>query len=356
MPFAHRVAIIVLSTFVALPAHADILIGMYGDGITPQNLMRFSDEAQGDVAPLSQLGGPSTGLFTPTSGTFDGGEGVIYIGDFYGKAVRVFPAYAAGDVTPIRTLAPPILGQPRQPVLAAAHDELIVVGSGCCIEAYARTASGNAAFPLRMLNWGGGTGSVTQLNNAESTVYLAATDEVAVVDADVQAPYDSKILVFNRTDGGNVAPKRVIKGAATGFGSGLSGVAWDAASRRLFALVQLPLPGGNRSGHIVVFDDQADGDVAPLREIAGANTALDSSVAGEYLNGIAIDSIHRRLLVTTSINGDGPLFPRLIVHDLNASGDAAPVHLVSGAQTRLTGSLGTPIFVPTDPIMKDGFD
>lgn len=356
MPFVRRLASIVIATSFVLPAQADVLIGMYGNGTAPQNLMRFSDDAEGDVAPQAILGGPSTGLLTPTSGTFDGGEGVIYIGDFYGKAVRVFPAYAAGDVAPIRTLSPPILGQPRQPALAAAHDELIVIGSGCCIQAYPSTASGNEAWPLRMLNWGGSATSVTQLNNATSTTYLAATDEVAVVDYDMLPPYTSKILVFNRTDGGNVAPKRVIKGPATGFGSGLSGLAWDATSRRLFALVQLPLLDGNRSGHILVFDDQADGDVAPVREIAGADTALDSIESDEYLNGIAIDWIHRRLLVTTSINSDAPHFPRLIVHDLNASGDAAPVHLVSGMQTGLTGSLGTPIFVPADRIMKDGFD
>ncbi len=355
MSFVRHLAMILLATCVTLPAQADVLIGMYGDGSTPQNLIRFSDEAQGDVAPLSLIGGASTGLLTPTSGTFDGGEGVIYIGDFYGQAVRVFPAYASGDIAPIRTLSTPFLGQPRQPAFAAAHDELVLVGSGCCIQAYARTASGSDG-PLRMLNWGGGSGSVTQLNNASATTYLAATDEVAVIDYDMQPPYASKILVFNRTDAGNIAPKRVIQGASTGFGSDLSGLAWDASSRRLFALVQRPLSDGNHSGHIFAFDDQANGDVAPLREIAGADTALDSVATDEYLAGIAIDWIHHRLLVTTSINNSGPRFPRLIVHDLNASGDAVPVHVVTGAQTGLSGSLGTPIFVPTDQIFKDGFD
>ncbi|MEO5624655.1 MAG: hypothetical protein ABIQ70_01445, partial [Dokdonella sp.] len=335
---------------------ADVLIGGYGDSTTPQQLARFSDDAQGDVAPMSLLGGPSTGLITPVSGAYESGEGVIYIGDFYGQAVRVFSAYASGDVAPIRLLSPPILGQPRQPAVDAAHGELILVGSGCCIQAYASDASGTATGPLRMLAWGGGSGSVTQLNNAQATTYLSATDEVAVVDYDADPPYASKILVFNRSDNGNTAPKRVIQGAATGLDSGLSGLAWDAASRRLFALVQRPLPDFNRTGHILVFNDQADGDVAPLREIAGADTALDSTAADEYLSGIAIDWIQRRLLVSTSINSNAPRYPRLIVHNLDASDDALPVHVVSGAQTGLTGSLGTPIFVPADEIMENGFD
>ncbi len=86
------------------------------------------------------------------------------------------------------------------------------------------------------------------------------------------------------------------------------------------------------------------------------DTALDSIATDEYLSGSGIDWIQRRLLVTTSINSNGPRFPRLIVHDLNASGDAVPVHVVTGAQTGLSGSLGTPIFEPTDRIFKDGFD
>ncbi len=356
MSLVPRLALMLLAISVSQLAQADILIGGYGNSTTPQTLARFSDDADGDIAPVSLLGGPATGLLTPTSGTYEAGEGVVYVGDFYGQAVRVFPAYASGDVAPIRTLSPPILGQPRQPVVDAAHDELILVGSGCCIQAYARDASGTAAWPLRMLAWGGGSGSVTQLNNAQSTTYLSATDEVAVVDFDAQPPYASKILVFNRSDDGNTAPKRVIKGPATGLDSGLAGLAWDAASRRLFALVQQPLPDFNRTGHILVFDDQADGDVAPLREIAGADTALDSTGVDEYLNGIAIDWIQRRLLVSTSINSNAPHYPRLIVHNLDASGDALPVHVVSGAQTGLTGSIGTPIFVPADEIMENGFD
>ncbi|MEO5560834.1 MAG: hypothetical protein ABIR10_14215 [Dokdonella sp.] len=356
MSLVPRLAFMLLAISVAQLAQADILIGGYGNSTSPQPLARFSDDAHGDVAPVSLLGGPSTGLLTPVSGTYESSEGVIYIGDFYGKAVSVFPAYASGDVAPIRTLSPAILGQPRQPVVDAAHDELILVGSGCCIQTYARDASGTTGWPLRMLAWGGGSGSVTQLNNAQSTTYLSATDEVAVVDSDALPPYASKILVFNRSDNGNTAPKRVITGAATGLDSGLSGLAWDAASRRFFALVQRPLPDFNQTGHILVFDDQADGDVAPLREIAGVNTALDSTGGDEYLNGIALDWIHRRLLVSTSINSNAPRYPRLIVHDIDASGDAMPVHVVSGAQTGLTGALGTPIFVPADEIMVNGFD
>jgi hypothetical protein len=356
MLFVRCVATTLFAACMALPAQADVLIGAFGDSSTPQNLRRFGDDADGDVAPMSLLGGPSTGLLTPASGTYEGTEGVIYIGDFYGQAVRVFPAYAAGDVAPIRTLSAPILGQPRQPVVDATHGELILVGSGCCIQTYASDASGAAAWPLRMLAWGGGSGSVTQLNNAQATTYLAATDEVAVIDYDALPPYASKILVFNRTDNGNVAPKRVIKGATTRLDSGLSGLTWDATSRRLVTIVQQPLPDGNRTGHILLFDDQADGDVAPEREIAGADTALDSVAADEYLNGIAIDWIHRRLLVTTSINSNAPRFPRLVVHDFNASGNAVPVHVVSGAQTGLNGSIGTPIFVPADVIMNNGFD
>jgi hypothetical protein len=43
------------------------------------------------------------------------------------------------------------------------------------------------------------------------------------------------------------------------------------------------------------------------------------------------------------------------VFDLAADGDVAPMQIIAGAQTGML-SIGAPIWMPADAIMHDGFD
>jgi hypothetical protein len=349
--FRHTLVAFLLLTF-ALPARADILIGNYGSGTSQESLRAFADDADGDVAPIRNLGGPNSTLLAPVGGSFAAGEGVLYVADFWGQAIRIFPAYADGDVAPLRVVDAPILGQVRTLALDPLHGEIIATTSGCCVAGFALDASGNAPW-LHMLNWGGGAGSVTQLNYPPSLTYLAASDEVAVADSDLAPPYAPKVLVFNRTDAGNTAPKRVIKGSQAGFGNWVAGVASDAAAHVLYVAANTTNADSTVSARILAFDDQSDGDVAPLRTITGAATQLELG-AGAHLRGLAIDPIGERLIASVSHDTD-PLANRLLVFDLAADGDVAPMQVIAGAQTGML-SIGAPIWMPADAIMHDGFD
>lgn len=336
-----------------LPARADILVGSYGDGSgAPQALRAFADDANGDVAPLRTLAGPQSTIVSATGGSYHASEGSVYVADFWGQAIRVFPAYADGDVAPLRVLDAPILGQARTVALDPAHGELLTTASGCCLVGFALDASGQAPW-LHMLDWGGLPSSVTGLNYPASLTYLEASDEVALTDSDFGPSFAPKVLVFNRTDAGNTAPKRVIKGDLTGLGGWVGGIAWDAQAHVLHVAANTRNPDGSVSARILAFDDHADGNVAPLRTIASAATGLELP-SGSYLLGLAIDPLRRRLIASVSADvqaGDN----KLLVFALDDDGNVAPSQVITGPQTGLD-TIGAPIWVPPDVIFDDGFD
>lgn len=346
---------LLVSIVLSLPpaaARADIVIGNYGDGETPQPLRVFADDANGDVAPARYLGGPLAGLKSPVAGVFEPLEGVLYVADFWGQQVQVLPAWANGDVAPIRVLDSPRVGQTRNIAVDILHDELITTNSGCCVAEYARTAEGDT-LPLRWLQWGGSPDSVTQLNYPASLVYLTLRDEVAVADSDTVDPWAPKILVFRRTDEGNAAPLRVIKGANTGLGNRVGGLAWDAASQLLFATTYVQNADLSHSGRIVVFDADADGNSAPVRTIEGPSTGLETGTSAVPI-GLAIDPVDHRLIVAVH-DEQQQTGNRLLVFDLDDQGDAAPLQVIAGALTEMD-SIGSPIWVPRDVVMRNGFD
>lgn len=331
--------------------HADILIGGYGNVSTAQPLSRFADTANGNVAPMGALGGATTALQTPIAGIYEPQEDVVYVADFYGQTIRVFPVGASGDVAPKRVVGSTYVSQVRSIAVDVPHNELLIT-STCCYKVFDRTANGDV-FYKRYVQWGGLTSSVTQQNAPAALVYMPATDEVAELDTDSASPYTPKMLVFNRTDSGNTAPKRVLKGANTQLGTYAGALAYDAPSRKLFIGAYTTNPDLSRSGRILVFDDLANGDVAPSRTIAGAATGLELPAASS-IGGLAIDPKRQRLLISLS-DYNVTVNNKILVFDLAASGNTAPLQTIAGAQTGFPLSLGTPIWVP-DRIFANGFE
>ena len=332
---------------------AEILVGGYGDGVTPVPLRGFSDNANGNVAPIRVLGGPTTGLKTPAGGIYEPVENVIYVADFYGTAIRVFYANANGDAAPLRVVGPSYTGQARSAAVDVTHNELLAFTSGCCYAAFDRGANGDVFFK-RYVQWGGLSGSVTQQNSPGSLVYMAPTDEVTETDTDSASPYAPKVLVFNRTDSGNTAPKRVIQGTNTQFGTYASGLAYDAAARKLYVGAYTTNVNLSRSARVLVFDDSANGDIAPVRSIAGAATSLELS-ATSSIGGLAIDPEHQHLIVSVS-DYSVAANNKLLVFALGASGNAAPLQTIAGASTGLPMSPGAPIWVSSERIFANGFE
>jgi 6-phosphogluconolactonase (cycloisomerase 2 family) len=96
------------------------------------------------------------------------------------------------------------------------------------------------------------------------------------------------IIVFHRTDQGDVAPTRVIKGSKTHL-SYPAGVFVDAKNKEVWASNL-----GNSSA--TVYPLMANGDVAPLRMIRGAEENKQSLRFGKT-EALAYDSKREQLLV-----------------------------------------------------------
>ena len=120
--------------------------------------------------------------------------------------------------------------------------------------------------PLRVIQ-----GPLTQIVNPDYGVGVdPVNNELYVVE-------DEFILVFPRTAVGNVAPVRVIRGPKTRI-SGAKALAVDLKNNVLVVSSEEGLQNNNR-GRILIFDRTANGNVAPLRVIEGPKTGIVARIS-----------------------------------------------------------------------------
>src|SRR5690606_15305272 len=126
----------------------------------------------------------------------------LYVSDFFGEAVCVYPLDADGDVAPLRNLTNgpnSHLVWPRQLVVDTVNDEIIVPSfnifdpppaPASSIRVYPRTADGDVA-PLRSI-----FGDNTMLDNPLSLVLDAAHDELITNSYSAGGQFVPGILTF----------------------------------------------------------------------------------------------------------------------------------------------------------------
>jgi len=281
----------------------------------------YAPAAVGNSAPSRTIAGSNTGFNSPETVFADTVNNELYVADFFGQAIRVFPLNANGNVAPTRTLIQgPNSGllQPRDMIVDTVHNELIVVSVNDSIRVFSRTASGDAV-PLRVIS-----GANTRLNNSISIAFDAVADEIFVDSYDVAGPSLPGILTFNRTDSGNVAPKRFISGSNTQFGTFTNYVTVDKANGELFAQAD------NALG-FAVFNLTDSGNVAPKRNVTGALTGFKS------VGGIVVDNGLGRVIVADQPGGGADsirVFPRA------SNGNTAPLMTIAGPATGLSQPFG----------------
>jgi hypothetical protein len=348
---ARRCAIAAIVLIGTPLAHADLLIGDFQglDGTGP--ILRFADSADGAAAPAgsfyTNLNGGNDVLRSAASMTFEPAEDVVYVADFYGQAIRVYAAGASGDAVPLRTLNPLQLGQPRQVAVSLAHQELIAA-TACCVETYLRFDSGNSAYPQRYLPSGNtAEGSRTRLNNPGGIVLRASSDEVAVPDSGV-GPGNASfgvVLIFPRSVTGNSAPTRTLQGAQTLLGVAALGITYDPSNDEFLVLSQdsAQSPYGYR---INAFAGSASGDAAPLRSISGANTLLGNVHAIFYDDAAEV--------LYASAGGENGTPARVLAFARGADGDVAPDRVIVADGSSFVFPQG--ITAVSDDIFKNGFN
>jgi hypothetical protein len=179
------------------------------------------------------------------------------------------------------------------------------------IAVFARLANGNAPRQRAI------EGQKTMLGRTMHGIdYDALHDEIVVPQQFGQA-----ILTFDGSASGEQPPKRVIQGPLTQLRA-LDRLAVDAVNDEIY------VPEGQR---VLVFDRLANGNVAPKRVLTGPDTGFDGATA------VAIDPVRNLLVVGGSATGPGRRTV-LAIFDRTANGNAKPVRVIGGPNSRLAGA------------------
>jgi len=209
-------------------------------------------------------------------------------------AVVIFRGGANGEEAPVRTIqgARSVLSRPETVAVDETNNELFVGDPGDRrVLVYKRDADGDSA-PLRTIQ-----GPKTKLLQIVG-VAVDPKRDLLVVSSYSRLPGGvTGLLIFGRTDQGDVAPRRVIAGPKTGI-TRLRQIALDPETGKVFAAVinneylppydvdkpraglaadvELPSPWNTGTeGFIGVWDDEKDdGDVAPRSIVKGRSTGI----------------------------------------------------------------------------------
>jgi DNA-binding beta-propeller fold protein YncE len=209
-------------------------------------------------------------------------------------AIVIFRGGAAGEEAPVRTIqgAHTGLSRPETVAVDEKSDELFVGDPGDRrVLVFARDADGDAK-PLRTIQ-----GPKTRLLQVVGIAVDPVRDLLVVSTYSRLAGGTTGLLIFGRTDQGDVAPKRIIAGPKTGI-TRLRQIALDPATGNIFVAAinneylppydvdqpraglprdaDLPSPWNTGTeGFIGIWNDETDaGDVAPRSLIKGRSTGI----------------------------------------------------------------------------------
>ena len=253
--------------------------------------------------PVRMLAGQQTKLSrTMHDIRYDAQHDEVYVTNPYAQAVLVFRGAANGNEAPIRIIqgSKTQIGSVDRLEVDPVHDEIIVPNDNSVL-VFSRTANGNVA-PLRVIE-GPITGLrlattlsvdpvhnllVVGLNKTGSRVQRAA-DGTIIAKSTGQ---DGALLIFNRTDNGNVKPQRVIRGPRSGIVR-ITQMALNPARKLIIATQPGEVSDMEPEGAFVgVWSMDDDGDVAPLWKI---NTGPKSTMLKP--RGVVLDPKNKEMIV-----------------------------------------------------------
>jgi 6-phosphogluconolactonase (cycloisomerase 2 family) len=181
---------------------------------------------------------------------------------------------------------------------AAAQTSITVAENGFGNGAISTFTPESGSTPVRRI-----TGSLTGLSSPEQI----ATDRSGRLYV---ANSSGSITVYAPTDTGNVRPLRTIAGAATGLGGGVFGVAVDAAGH-VFA-------SNHYRNTVTEYAANANGNVAPIGTLSGAASGVLQPL------GIALDPAGHLWVANA---GD------LSEYAVGATGNTAPIATLGGPKS-----------------------
>jgi hypothetical protein len=157
---------------------------------------------------------------------------------------------------------------------------------------------------------------------------LIAGTGAARAQGEIFVSGNTNVTVYSRTANGNVAPVRTIAGALTGF-NGVESLKPDTVHGEL-------VMSNCNPGAVLVFPLTADGNVAPSRKISGAATGLTCT------GDVAVDTVNDEILVLDEVNNTISAFAR------TANGNVAPLRVL-----QLAGTVTFPDFFALDTVNNE---
>lgn len=196
-----------------------------------QAILTFRGGTNGEVAPIRIIQGPHTEMVSPDFMDIDPVHNEIFV--IEGESILVFPRTATGDVAPIRVVRGPDTGL-------------------------------------------GGSGTRAIAVDPVHNVMVVRTTS----RRDKSGKRGSQLLIFNRTDNGNVKPRAVIAGPKTGLMDGDAGndqLRIYAPKGSIFVLYSRKGAGegeGGDDGVLAVWNIQDQGDVPPRWALGGPKSKV----------------------------------------------------------------------------------
>jgi len=271
----------------------------------------FTTADAGNARPALTISGTNTTLDQPEGIVLDP-AGVVITTSTNPSRIVVFAAHAVGDVAPVASIvgSNTRLSQPK----------------GLALDHLGRLYVANTASDSILIFQNGATGNVPPIGAiGGSNSGLQAPQAIAIDIRGrlyVTSAFNSTILVFGAGASGNVRPTDTIVGGNTGLDAPM-GVALDPGGRIYVANYGT----GSASPSVTVYDAGATGNATPIATIKGASTLLDQPI------GIALDAAGR---IYVANSGTTSAQYRITVYAANANGDVAPVATLSGANTGLS--------------------
>jgi hypothetical protein len=223
-----------------------------------------------------------------------------------GGAVLTLPGNANGGDPPLRVLQGQKTGIVQADTLYVdlEHDEMVVDSGNNSVLVFPRTAQGDVA-PLRQI-----AGPKTELNNIFGLTTDSSRNLILVanrIDDGTGRGSKDGILIFNRTDSGDVAPRAKIAGPHTGIIK-IRQIVVDEPRGQIFATIKnnfeaydpenaRPSPWDpDKTGFIGVWSINDNGDVPPRGVIKGPASGL------VWPAGVAINPANHEVYAIDSVS------------------------------------------------------
>ncbi len=316
---------------VAVDASGNIYVSDSGELFSDSNISIFPAGSNGCATASAVIEGAATTLVQPAGLTIDSNLNV-YVADYFGFSLDTFAAGSNGNGAPSAQIAEPNTGMDYPMAVAVNSNGKIYVanagsldGGSDSITVYPAGSNANVT-PSATIGANGATPDNTGLNMPDA-IAVPSSGGIWIANAMGGADGNGSIEEFGTLANGNVAPLRAISGANTGleFPVGIAVI----SNTGVIVLNQMGGPDGMGSTTNFLLSD--NGNVTPIAGIAG--TATSDKTGFNYPSGLALDSNYNLYVTNDGSVAGGE--DSVTIYASGSNGNVAPTATITGPDTQL---------------------